>query len=106
MQNLGCDAAPHLSCIGASRAELADILTMYREQGFTRIVALRGDLHSGMAGDGGDLHYARDLVAVIREHRGVWFPIWVAAYSESHPHDSSATRRKTRRERKEWGRTV
>src|SRR3546814_16991402 len=44
MQNLGCDAAPHLSCIGASRAETANILAIYRDQGIKRIVALRGDL--------------------------------------------------------------
>ncbi|AEC21089.1 5,10-methylenetetrahydrofolate reductase [Pusillimonas sp. T7-7] len=90
MQNLGCDAAPHLSCIGASRAELADILTMYREQGIKRIVALRGDLPSGMGGDGGDLHYASDLVSFIREHSGDWFHIEVAAYPEMHPQASSA----------------
>src|SRR5690606_17712882 len=90
MQNLGCDAAPHLSCIGASRAVLADILDMYREQGIKRIVALRGDLPSGMGGDGGDLHYASELVAFIREHSGDWFHIEVAAYPEMHPQSSSA----------------
>lgn len=90
MHNLGCDAAPHLSCIGASRAELADILAMYREQGIKRIVALRGDLPSGMGGDGGDLHYASDLVSFIREHSGDWFHIEVAAYPEMHPQASSA----------------
>jgi len=90
MQNLGCDAAPHLSCIGASRTELADILDMYREQGIRRIVALRGDLPSGMGGDGGDLHYASELVAFIREHSGDWFHIEVAAYPEMHPQASSA----------------
>src|SRR5690606_35709777 len=47
MQNLGCDAAPHLSCIGATRAVLANILDAYREQGIKRIVALRGDMPSG-----------------------------------------------------------
>lgn len=90
MQNLGCDAAPHLSCIGASRAELADILDTYRKQGIKRIVALRGDLPSGMGGDGGELHYASELVAFIREHSGDWFHVEVAAYPEMHPQASGA----------------
>src|SRR5690554_4981975 len=62
LQKLGFDAAPHLSCIGATRDELADILQQYKEQGVRRIVALRGDLPSGMGGDTGDFHYASQLV--------------------------------------------
>ncbi|MGP1614390.1 MAG: methylenetetrahydrofolate reductase [NAD(P)H] [Pollutimonas bauzanensis] len=85
LQNLGCDAAPHLSCIGATRAVLADILDSYREQGIRRIVALRGDLPSGMGGDQGELHYASELVAFIRQHSGDWFHIEVAGYPEMHP---------------------
>ncbi len=90
LQNLGCEAAPHLSCIGATRAILADILDAYREQGIRRIVALRGDMPSGMGGDQGELHYASDLVSFIREHSGDWFHIEVAAYPEMHPQASSA----------------
>lgn len=91
LQNLGCDAAPHLSCIGATRAELAEILDSYRAQGVRRLVALRGDLPSGMGGDAGELHYASELVAFIREHSGDWFHIEVAAYPEMHPQSLSAT---------------
>ncbi len=91
MQNLGCEAAPHISCIGSSRAVLADILSAYRAQGIKRIVALRGDLPSGMGGDSGDLHYASDLVRFIREHSGDWFHIEVAAYPEMHPQASNAS---------------
>jgi methylenetetrahydrofolate reductase (NADPH) len=90
MRNLGCDAAPHLSCIGSNRRVLGDILDSYRELGIKRIVALRGDMPSGMGGDAGDLHYARDLVSFIREHSGDWFHIEVAAYPEMHPQASSA----------------
>lgn len=90
MQNLGCDAAPHLSCIGATRAVLADILDSYRQLGIKRIVALRGDLPSGMGGDAGELHYASQLVEFIRQHSGDWFHIEVAAYPEVHPQASSA----------------
>lgn len=90
MQGLGCDAAPHLSCIGASRAVLAEILDAYRAQGIKRIVALRGDIPSGMGGDAGELHYASELVAFIRQHSGDWFHIEVAAYPEMHPQAGSA----------------
>jgi methylenetetrahydrofolate reductase (NADPH) len=90
MQNLGFEAAPHLSCIGATRAMLAEILDGYREQGVRRIVALRGDVPSGMGGDQGELHYASDLVRFIREHSGDWFQIEVAAYPEKHPQAHTA----------------
>lgn len=85
LQNLGADVAPHLSCIGATRSELLSILTEYQKNGVKRVVALRGDLPSGMGGDTGDLHYAIDLVNFIREHFGDAFHIEVAAYPEMHP---------------------
>jgi len=90
MQNLGCDTAPHLSCIGATRAMLGEILDAYRAQGVRRIVALRGDLPSGMGGDAGELHYASHLVEFVRQHSGDWFHIEVAAYPETHPQAASA----------------
>lgn len=90
MQRLGFDAAPHLSCIGSSRADLADMLDTYRGLGVRRIVALRGDLPSGMGWGAGELHYASDLVRFIREHSGDWFHIEVAAYPETHPQATSA----------------
>ncbi len=92
MQSLGCDAAPHLSCIGSSREELAEILDGYRADGIRRIVALRGDLPSGMGRHPGDVHYANELVELIREHSGDWFHIEVAAYPEVHPQAGSASK--------------
>ncbi|OZI41869.1 methylenetetrahydrofolate reductase [NAD(P)H] [Bordetella genomosp. 4] len=89
LQNLGCDAAPHLSCIGATREDLRGILSAYREQGVRRLVALRGDLPSGMGGDAGELRYAADLVAFIRAETGDAFHIEVAAYPEMHPQAAS-----------------
>ncbi|WP_233234407.1 methylenetetrahydrofolate reductase [NAD(P)H] [Bordetella sp. LUAb4] len=89
MRNLGVPAAPHLSCVGASREELRGILHAYREEGVKQVVALRGDLPSGMGGDAGELRYARDLVAFIREETGDWFHIEVAAYPETHPQAES-----------------
>lgn len=90
LHDLGCDAAPHLSCVGSSRDFLRDTLDTYREMGIRRVVALRGDLPSGMGGDSGDLHYANELVSFIREHSGDWFHIEVAAYPEVHPQADSA----------------
>ena len=85
MQNLGADVAPHLSCIGSTRAQLRSILDAYRARGVCRLVALRGDLPSGMGGDTGELHYASDLVRFVRSEYGDAFHIEVAAYPEMHP---------------------
>jgi methylenetetrahydrofolate reductase (NADPH) len=84
-------AAPHLSCVGGNRAELAALLDDYRAAGYRRIVALRGDLPSGMATPG-DFRYAAELVAFIREHSGDHFHIEVAAYPETHPQADDALR--------------
>ncbi|MEF3193094.1 MAG: methylenetetrahydrofolate reductase [NAD(P)H] [Halothiobacillaceae bacterium] len=85
----GIEAAPHLSCIGSTRAQIRAILEDYRAQGIRRIVALRGDLPSGMR-DPGELRYANELVEFIREVTGDWFHIEVAAYPEIHPQAPSA----------------
>ena len=85
LRNLGCEAAPHLSCVGATRQDLRDILQTYKNEGVRRVVALRGDLPSGMGGDAGELRYANELVSFIREETGDWFHIEVAAYPEMHP---------------------
>ena len=84
LRESGVDAAPHMSCIGASREELRNLLQNYKDQGIKRLVALRGDLPSGM-GMGGELRYANELVAFIRQEFGKDFIIEVAAYPESHP---------------------
>ncbi len=85
------DTAPHLSCVGADKQEILQILERYRDQGIKRLVALRGDLPSG-AGLGGlaELNYANELVSFIRESFGNAFHIEVAAYPEFHPQSASA----------------
>jgi methylenetetrahydrofolate reductase (NADPH) len=85
----GYQAAPHLSCIASSRAELRAQLEKYRSHGIRHIVALRGDLPSGLASSG-ELRYANELVAFIRETTGDWFHIEVACYPEYHPQTRSA----------------
>ncbi|BCL76596.1 methylenetetrahydrofolate reductase [Jeongeupia sp. HS-3] len=89
IQSEGHQAAPHLSCIGSTRSTIAELLTSYREHGIRRIVALRGDIPSGMV-DVGEFRYANELVAFIREQHGDWFHIEVAAYPEYHPQAQSA----------------
>jgi methylenetetrahydrofolate reductase (NADPH) len=85
----GLDAAPHLSCMGGSREEIRALLAEYRAMGCRRMVALRGDLPSGMATHG-DFRYASELVAFIRAEHGDWFHIEVACYPEVHPQSDDA----------------
>jgi methylenetetrahydrofolate reductase (NADPH) len=80
----GLTAAPHISCIGSTRERVHGILARYRAAGIRRLVALRGDLPSGMA-DAGEFRYANELVEFIRKESGDWFHIEVAAYPEWHP---------------------
>src|SRR5574343_1203874 len=80
----GLSAAPHLSCIGSTRESIRAILDEYKAENIRRIVALRGDLPSGMA-DAGEFRYANELVEFIRTETGDTFSIEVAAYPEWHP---------------------
>lgn len=84
-QGTGICTAPHLSCVGDTKKQLAELLQQYKAQGINRIVALRGDLPSGMGASLGELKYASDLVRFIREQTGDHFHIEVAAYPEMHP---------------------
>ncbi|MCQ4264751.1 methylenetetrahydrofolate reductase [NAD(P)H] [Stutzerimonas stutzeri] len=77
--------APHLSCVGDTKADLRELLNLYKEAGIQRIVALRGDLPSGMGMASGELRYANELVEFIRSETGDHFHIEIAAYPEMHP---------------------
>jgi len=85
------EVAPHISCIGGKKAEVLKLLEIYTDLGIKRLVALRGDMPSGMASMG-EFRYASDLVRFIREETGDHFHIEVACYPEIHPQasDSSA----------------
>ena len=83
------DAAPHVSCVGGTRDELSALIRRYRELGCRRVVALRGDLPSGM-GHSGDFRYASDLVEFIRAEHGDWFHVEVGCYPEVHPQAEDA----------------
>lgn len=89
IQSEGFDAAPHLSCIGSTQDNIRAILNEYKSHGIRHIVALRGDLPSGMA-DPGAFRYANELIAFIRAETGDYFQLEVAAYPEYHPQARSA----------------
>jgi len=84
----GLEVAPHISCVGATRERIIEHLVRYRALGIRRLVALGGDLPSGMASPG-EFRYAYQLVELIRKESGDWFHIEVAAYPEMHPRASN-----------------
>ena len=88
IQEKGLTAAPHLSCIGTTKESIRELLNKYIEIGVDRIVALRGDMPSGMR-ETGDFRYANELVEFIRTETGSHFHIEVAAYPEMHPQASN-----------------
>ncbi len=85
----GQRVAPHLSCVGATRDSVRELLHIYRDAGIDRLVALGGDLPSGMVA-AGDFRFASDLVEFIRTETADHFTLNVAAYPEVHPRASSA----------------
>jgi methylenetetrahydrofolate reductase (NADPH) len=89
IQQAGYTAAPHLSCIGSTRDNIGTILQTYKTKGINRIVALRGDMPSGMQ-EAGEFRHANELVEFIRRETGDHFHIEVAAYPEFHPQAGNA----------------
>jgi methylenetetrahydrofolate reductase (NADPH) len=91
VEHAGIEAAPHLTCIGSTRSNIAAALDRYRSAGVKRIVALRGDLPATAlsASAPGEFHYANELVSFIRQTHGDHFTIEVAAYPEMHPQATS-----------------
>jgi len=84
LQPLGLEGAPHLSCIASTKDNIREVLTAYQAADIRHIVALRGDMPSGML-SAGEFRYANELVAFIREETQDHFHIEVAAYPEMHP---------------------
>ena len=89
IQAEGQQAAPHVSCIASTKASVREMLQRYRQAGIGRVVALRGDMPSGMV-EAGEFRYANELVAFIRQEFGHAFHIEVAAYPEYHPQARTA----------------
>ncbi len=84
----GHDAAPHFSCIGASKDSVRAQLEVFKQAGIRRLVALRGDLPSGH-GTFGEFKYASELIEFIRTETGSQFHIEVGCYPEVHPQAKS-----------------
>jgi methylenetetrahydrofolate reductase (NADPH) len=87
MRSEGLSVAPHLSFGGDDEASMLQLINSYKDAGVNRIVALRGDIPSGMGGQ--RLVYANELVEFIRRHTGEHFHLEVAAYPEIHPDSKS-----------------
>ena len=85
----GHQAAPHISCVASTKKDIAEQLERYKSHGIRHLVALRGDLPSGIAASG-EFRYANELVAFIRQTTGDWFRIEVACYPEYHPQTRNA----------------
>src|SRR6476620_4580379 len=84
IREAGHAAAPHISCVASTRSDIREQLERYKANGIRHLVALRGDLPSGL-GASGEFRYASDLVAYIRAETGRQFHLEVAAYPEVHP---------------------
>lgn len=88
MEATNVPTAPHISCIGSTKVRILDMLKTYQEAGINRLVALRGDIPSGMV-DYGEFAYANELVEFIRTQTGDHFHLSVAGYPEYHPQANS-----------------
>ena len=84
----GFDAAPHFSCIGATKDSVRAQLAQFKQAGIKRMVALRGDLPSGY-GAFGEFKYASELIEFIRAETADHFHIEVGCYPEVHPQAKS-----------------
>ena len=89
IRKAGLEAAPHISCVASTKKDIAEQLERYKANGIRHLVALRGDLPSGIAASG-EFRYASELVAFIRRSTGDWFHIEVACYPEYHPQTRNA----------------
>lgn len=90
-QRADIPVAPHISCLGGAMSDLKAMLDKYQAAGINRLVALRGDMPSGMA-VAGELRWANELVSFIRQQTGDHFHIAVACYPEIHPEAETANR--------------
>jgi len=87
VEDTGAEVAPHLTCVGSTRARVAELLALYRGAGVKRIVALRGDLPATARGAEapGEFRFGNELVEFIRKGHDSHFRIEVACYPETHP---------------------
>lgn len=77
-------AMPHLTCVGHTKGDIADLLDVYAANGIENILALGGDPPADGSDAGGDYEYASQLVEQVRAHPA-GFSVGVAAHPEVHP---------------------
>jgi methylenetetrahydrofolate reductase (NADPH) len=86
-RDTGIEAMAHLTCVGATKDEIAQVLDRLGSAGVVNVLALRGDPPKGQttfeATEGG-FRYASELIAFIRERYGSKFCVGAAAYPEKH----------------------
>ena len=90
IKEAGNEAVPHITCVGSTKENIRELLQTYIKNDISCIVALRGDMPSGMR-EMGEFRYANELVEFIRAETADHFHIEVAAYPEFHPQAKSAT---------------
>lgn len=89
VRECGIATAPHGSRIGQTREFVIDRVQAYKDPPVNRIVALRGDIPSGMGSMKSEVRFADDLVRVIREETRARFTLEVSARPEMHPQPRS-----------------
>ena len=77
-------AMPHLTCVGHTRADIAELLDHYAAHGIENVLALGGDPPADGSDPGGDYEHASELVEQVRAHPA-GFSVGVAAHPEVHP---------------------
>jgi methylenetetrahydrofolate reductase (NADPH) len=91
IQSAGYAAAPHLTCVSATRDHIEALLDLYQRENIHHLVALRGDLPAAELYPS-EFRFASDLVTFIRRATGTAFHLTVACYPEVHPQATDATR--------------
>lgn len=90
-KDIGIEPMAHLTCVGASGAEIGQVLDELHLRGIENVLALRGDPPAGTAtfeATPGGFRYASELVKFIRNHHD-HFCLGAACYPEGHPEASS-----------------
>src|SRR5215212_9024054 len=86
----GMEAMAHFTCVGATVAELREMLDTMRDAGIENVLALRGDPpqgHTEWTATEGGLSYSRELIELIRDDYD--FSIGAACFPETHIHATS-----------------
>ena len=90
VSDMGVTSIAHLSCISSTKSQVHALLEKLKEKGVENILALRGDIPSGMVIENPEYKYASELAREIKEFGG--FCIGGACYPENHPESENSTK--------------